>query len=98
MEAIRGYLPKLRVPSLAQLRDGSFLSRAIQKYEEEAEHSIIRDFEVRPDLVTPAGDVLTPHCSITEQTGGGPGGGCLVQPHRQYRLGGSLPDPPLLSL
>jgi len=35
----------LRVPSLAQLRDGSFLSRAIQKYEEEADHSIIRDFE-----------------------------------------------------
>ena len=47
MEAIRSYIPKLRVPSLSQLRDGSFLSRAIQKYEEEAEHSIIRDFEVR---------------------------------------------------
>ena len=46
MKAISGYLPKLRVPSLAQLRDGSFLSRAIQKYEEEAEQSIIRDFEV----------------------------------------------------
>ena len=49
MEAIRAYLPKLRVPSLTQLRDGSFLSRAIQKYEKEAEHSIIRDFEVRTE-------------------------------------------------
>ena len=49
MEAIRGYLPKLRLPSLAQLRDGSFLSRAIQKYEDEADLSIIRDFEVRAE-------------------------------------------------
>lgn len=48
METIRAYLPKLRVPSLAQLRDGSFLTRAIQKYEKE--HSVIRDFESK--LVT----------------------------------------------
>jgi len=45
MEAIRGYLPKIKVPSFAQLRDGSFLTRAIEKYEEEAQHSLIRDLE-----------------------------------------------------
>jgi len=45
MEAIRGYLPKIRVPTFAQLKDGSFLSRAIEKYEEEAQYSIIRDLE-----------------------------------------------------
>jgi len=64
MEAIRGYLPKLRVPSLAQLRDGSFLSRAIQKYEEEAEHSIIRDFESKLVVVQEVAVWSNPTVSI----------------------------------
>ena len=52
METVRGYLslPRLQLPSLAQLRDGSFLSKAVQKYEQEKDVSILKDFEVRETL------------------------------------------------
>ena len=76
MEAIRGYIPKIKVPSFAQLRDGSFLTRAIEKYEAEAQHSLIRDLEVGPEL-----EISMINFVGSEQTGESPGGGCLVQPH-----------------
>ena len=91
MEAIRGYLPKFQIPSLAQLRDGSFLSKAVKKYEDEAHHSVIRDFEVSRGFYNDL------HChSLTEQTDPRPGGRGLVQPHRECSLGGCVPDDPLL--
>ena len=92
MEAIRGYLPKFQIPSLAQLRDGSFLSKAVKKYEDEAHHSVIRDFEVSRGCY----DDLHTHNSLTEQTDPRPGGRGLVQPHRECSLGGCVPDNPLL--
>ena len=49
LQSVMNYmnLPKIQLPSLSQLRDGSFLSRAVQKYEDEREVSILKDFEVR---------------------------------------------------
>ena len=93
MEAIRGYLPKIRVPTFAQLKDGSFLSRAIEKYEEEAQHSIIRDLEVGCDVEDGGLSLVV---LPAEQAGEGPGGRGLVQPHSEHHLGDPLPDVPLL--
>ena len=36
----------LQLPSWKELRDGSFLSKAVQKYEQEKDVSILKDFEV----------------------------------------------------
>ena len=50
MESIKSYLrvPGLRLPSLASLRDGSFLTKAMEKVDREAkkEQSFLKDFEV----------------------------------------------------
>ena len=50
MESLKSYLrvPGLRLPSLASLRDGSFLTKALEKVDREAkkEQSFLKDFEV----------------------------------------------------
>ena len=49
MQSVKSYLglPDLRLPGWAELRDGSFLVRAIKKTEASPEVSVIKDFEVR---------------------------------------------------
>ena len=49
MQSVRSYLDlsALRLPGWSELRDGSFLNRALKKTESSTEVSIIKDFEVR---------------------------------------------------
>ena len=46
MQSVKSYLG-LRLPGWAELRDGSFFSRALKKTEAETEVSLVKDFEVR---------------------------------------------------
>ena len=46
MQSVKSYLG-LRLPGWSELRDGSFLSRALKKTEAETEVSLVKDFEVR---------------------------------------------------
>ena len=46
MKSVKSYLG-LRLPGWAELRDGSFLSRALKKTEAETKVSLVKDFEVR---------------------------------------------------
>ena len=49
MQSVKSYLglPDLRLPGWAELRDGSFLTRALKKTQASPEVSVIKDFEVR---------------------------------------------------
>ena len=46
MQSVKSYLG-LRLPGWAELRDGSFLSRALKKTEASPEVSLVKEFEVR---------------------------------------------------
>ena len=48
MQSVKTYLglPTLRLPGWAEIRDGSFLHRALNKTEASTEVSVIKDFEV----------------------------------------------------
>lgn len=48
MKSMKTYLslPTLRIPGWKELRDGSFLSQALEKTDKTNEISVIKDFEV----------------------------------------------------
>ena len=52
MQSVKTYLglPTLRLPGWAEIRDGSFLHRALKKTEASTEVSMIKDFEVRSTI------------------------------------------------
>ena len=90
MESIKSYLrvPGLRLPSLASLRDGSFLTKALEKVDREAkkEQSFLKDFEV--EIVTIKNICVTVKNIFPEPACAGAGGGGVELAPGQLRLGG----------
>ena len=90
MENIKSYLrvPGLRLPSLASLRDGSFLTKALEKVDREAkkEQSFLKDFEV--EIVTIKNICVTVKNICPEPACAGAGSGSVELALGQLRLGG----------
>ena len=90
MESIKSYLrvPGLRLPSLASLRDGSFLTKALEKVDREAkkEQSFLKDFEV--EIVTIKNICVTVKNICPEPACASAGGGGVELAPGQLRLGG----------